>query len=679
MIDSVLHLAAVFGAEFDIGTVVLAASLPPPVFDRAEVFHALTAAAGGVLVQVERSANRYRFVDDALAAEYVTALAAPVLLDCRRRAAIALERAGADPVVVARQWLRAAILDPAAAVAAGRRGAASALHRGSPEDACELFELTLDAQLLDPAFAADARAELLVSLGEARAAAGRRDDALTSFEAALAIDLPPTRRAEVAARTITSYSEWPAQPTRDVADAATERLAASALAALGEDDSAARSIALARLGQTARWSVDLERGAGLVEEAAAIAERLGDATAKAVATLARRLVTVAPDAADERLTLSAAAVALTRQAARRDLPLALMLHAADQLEAGSLGAATATSSELADEAERGGEPGPWHLARRVEAALALLAGRLDRAEELADDALRHGIRAQHHRAAVNHDLQLLHCRIPVDGSVELLEPWQARADTSLWHRATFGWAAAMVGETGTALDVTTDVLALDLTAQRRNAGWLPLLVTVADAVAEIALRDGELASAVVDLRGLVDGHHRRIVTAFNGVVCLGSMEHAAGRLALAAGDQPNAERHLRAAVAAHDRLGAVLLAAASRADLAAVLRRRHDPAAGALLDQAVQACRSRGAIALERRLAGPSATAADPASDTGLSPREIDVLRHLAAGRTNKEIGALLHISAATVQRHTINLYRKIGASGRSEAAVYAVQNGIID
>lgn len=678
MIDSVLHLAAVFGAEFDIGTVVLAASLPPPVFDRAEAFHALTAAAGGVLVQVERSATRYRFVNDALVAEYVTALAPPVLLDCRRRAAIALERAGADPVVVARQWLHAALLDPVVAVAAGRRGAMSALRRGSPEDALELYELTLDAQLLDPAFAAVERAELLVSLGEAQAAAGRRDDAMTSFEAALAIDLPPARRAEVAARTVTSYSEWPAQPTRDVADAAIARLAQAALAALGENDSVARSIALARLGQTARWSVDLERGARLVDEAAAMADRLDDATARAVATLSRRLVTVAPDAADERLDLSAAAVAQARQAARRDLPLALMLHAADQLEAGSLGAATAASSELVDEAERSGEPGPWHLARRVEASLALLAGRLDRAEALADDALRYGIRAQHHRAAINHDLQLLHCRLPVDGSADLLEPWRSRVDTSLWDRATLGWAAAMVGEIGTARDVLTEVLALDLTSQRRNAGWLPLLVTVGDTVAEIALRDGGLAPAVADLRGLVDGHQQHIVTAFNGVVCLGSMERIAGRLALAAGDQPTAERHLRAAVGAHDRLGAVLLAAASRADLAAALRRRHDPAAGALLEQALTACRSRGADALARRLGGGSVTAVDPTPDTGLSPREIEVLRHLAAGRTNKEIGTLLHISAATVQRHTINLYRKIGASGRSDAAVYAVQNGIV-
>ncbi len=45
---------------------------------------------------------------------------------------------------------------------------------------------------------------------------------------------------------------------------------------------------------------------------------------------------------------------------------------------------------------------------------------------------------------------------------------------------------------------------------------------------------------------------------------------------------------------------------------------------------------------------------------------------------SNKAIAADLYISAATVQRHTINLYRKIGASGRSDAAVYAARHNLI-
>ena len=61
----------------------------------------------------------------------------------------------------------------------------------------------------------------------------------------------------------------------------------------------------------------------------------------------------------------------------------------------------------------------------------------------------------------------------------------------------------------------------------------------------------------------------------------------------------------------------------------------------------------------------------------GLSAREVEVLELLADGLTNKQIAARLHLSAATVQRHTINLYRKIGVRGRSEAAAFAVHHGL--
>ena len=56
----------------------------------------------------------------------------------------------------------------------------------------------------------------------------------------------------------------------------------------------------------------------------------------------------------------------------------------------------------------------------------------------------------------------------------------------------------------------------------------------------------------------------------------------------------------------------------------------------------------------------------------GLSPREIEVLRLLASGRSNREIAETLFLSARTVERHITNLYAKIGAQGRAEAIAFA-------
>jgi non-specific serine/threonine protein kinase len=61
-----------------------------------------------------------------------------------------------------------------------------------------------------------------------------------------------------------------------------------------------------------------------------------------------------------------------------------------------------------------------------------------------------------------------------------------------------------------------------------------------------------------------------------------------------------------------------------------------------------------------------------------LSRRESDVLRLIAEGKSNREIAALLVLSLRTVERHTSNLYAKLGAGNRAAAAVYAVRNGVL-
>jgi pimeloyl-ACP methyl ester carboxylesterase/DNA-binding CsgD family transcriptional regulator len=60
-----------------------------------------------------------------------------------------------------------------------------------------------------------------------------------------------------------------------------------------------------------------------------------------------------------------------------------------------------------------------------------------------------------------------------------------------------------------------------------------------------------------------------------------------------------------------------------------------------------------------------------------LSPREIEVLRLLAGGETNGQIAARLGLSINTVERHVVNIYRKIEARGRAEATAWALRNGV--
>ncbi len=61
-----------------------------------------------------------------------------------------------------------------------------------------------------------------------------------------------------------------------------------------------------------------------------------------------------------------------------------------------------------------------------------------------------------------------------------------------------------------------------------------------------------------------------------------------------------------------------------------------------------------------------------------LTTRELEVLRRIVAGRSNKEIGSDLHISEATVKTHINSILSKLGVNDRTQAATSALQRGIV-
>jgi DNA-binding NarL/FixJ family response regulator len=70
-----------------------------------------------------------------------------------------------------------------------------------------------------------------------------------------------------------------------------------------------------------------------------------------------------------------------------------------------------------------------------------------------------------------------------------------------------------------------------------------------------------------------------------------------------------------------------------------------------------------------------------PRTDAGLerlTPREVDVLRLLAQGQTNKEIAGVLVLSLTTIKFHVEHIIAKLGAADRTQAAVRAVEGGLL-
>ena len=93
----------------------------------------------------------------------------------------------------------------------------------------------------------------------------------------------------------------------------------------------------------------------------------------------------------------------------------------------------------------------------------------------------------------------------------------------------------------------------------------------------------------------------------------------------------------------------------------------------------VQALSERARIPLHERPAAPGPGPAGEPAPYGLTGRELAVLRLLAAGRTNAQIGTELYMSPKTASVHVTSIFRKLGVSGRVQAAALAERAGLLE
>jgi len=98
------------------------------------------------------------------------------------------------------------------------------------------------------------------------------------------------------------------------------------------------------------------------------------------------------------------------------------------------------------------------------------------------------------------------------------------------------------------------------------------------------------------------------------------------------------------------------------------------PSLGGGTEEIVQAIHS---LVLQAPAPGSTTNAAEKRIVSPLTPRERDVLRLVARGRTSRDIAAELSLSIRTVGRHITNIYSKIGARTRADATAYAMRHGL--
>ena len=221
------------------------------------------------------------------------------------------------------------------------------------------------------------------------------------------------------------------------------------------------------------------------------------------------------------------------------------------------------------------------------------------------------------------------------------------------------------GEAGAAATSIRRVLA-ETTERPARAGLLPAAV-------EIMLSAGEADEA----RGACD-ELEGIAADYEGGILDAVAAQARGALLLAEGDAERALVVLRRAAQCWQELDAPYEAARARALVARGCRALGDEDAATMeLAAARLAFTELGAApALAEIDALGEPAAANDAH--GLTARELEVLRLVAAGRTNKAIAAELVLSERTVERHVSNIFAKLGLSSRSAATAFAYEHELV-
>jgi DNA-binding CsgD family transcriptional regulator len=197
----------------------------------------------------------------------------------------------------------------------------------------------------------------------------------------------------------------------------------------------------------------------------------------------------------------------------------------------------------------------------------------------------------------------------------------------------------------------------------RRAGLL-------DAYIQVLLAQGDVLSARTRA-----GDLREIATVLGAPLVRALCLTAEGTASLAEHRPREALEPLRRAWMEWQRLEAPYDAARARLLIGCAYRELGDHDSAAMeLDAARWVFQQLGALPDLVRVDALASGSAAPAVPGGLTLRELDVLRLIAAGQTNKEIGATLVISEHTVARHVQNMLAKLGCSSRSALAAFAVE-----
>jgi DNA-binding CsgD family transcriptional regulator len=308
----------------------------------------------------------------------------------------------------------------------------------------------------------------------------------------------------------------------------------------------------------------------------------------------------------------------------------------------------------------------------IDYAYAFLRGDFAAAERIAEDMLELGRSFGPDDTEGPYGLQMFMVRRET-GALEAVRPFLDAAS-----RAEGTWEPGLLalytelGRTDSARTLLYQLLArLDEAPTRQSpwAQWTAVLVFMVEAA--LALRDVDAARRLRPLLAARSGRH---LVAGQFVAVFGPADGYLAEIDSLFGDDDSAERLFERALAQEEAVGSVVHRTATLAAFAAHLRSGGTAAgrvrAAALETEARRLAAGTGQVRLLRVLD------AGTGSPAGLTAREVEVLRLLTLGISNRDIATRLRITENTAANHVRSILAKTGAANRTQVAMMAVERG---
>ena len=664
-----LELAAVAGPEFELDVLRRAAPVELERLDALE-----PAMRSGMIEELPFPALAYRFTHELVRRALYDRLSVLRRAELHLRIAEALEQAD--------QPRRGHVLADLAhhfAAAAPIGGAAQAVEynllaaeAASAALAYDETAVRLRAALLMGVKDERRRAQILLDLGTALFRAGRSLDSLQAFRQAAEI-ARELGEGELLARAAIGFETTCWRP--GLIDEGARELLEEASAVLAGEDSTLRVGLLGCLARALEFEGDPDAAARARGEAIAMARRIDDRRGLATVLMGVYWARTAMGPDDVLETLGEARdlaeeIGDVEGQAEATQWRIIALMALSEIEP-----ARAELMAGLEVAQHTRQPFILHVAEHQRSALALLEGHLAEAEAAAERSREWGQLLLGRDASSVYGVQMFGVRREQGRLAELAPVIRMLASGD---RAGAAWRpglAAMFAELAMEEQVhrELDRVHAEGLDPLREGLWLASLTYLADAAG--AIGHEPVASLVYPMLAPLAGTNIMIG---HGVACYGAADRHLGMLASTLGDTDRAAAHFAAALEHNRRMGARTWLAHTAYEYGRMLLAEGDgDHGGRLLAEAIQLAESVGMPTLLARAGALVPASASPPPD-GMSARELDVLRLVARGLSNREIGSTLFISEHTVANHVRSILSKTGSANRTEAAAYAYRGGLV-